>query len=442
MFSNSMPVVCLEGVGKCYRIYRNPQDRFKQALRERFGGWLGAQKGALLYREHWALRDVSFTINPGEAVGILGRNGAGKSTLLQVIAGTLAPTTGEVETKGRITALLELGSGFNPEFTGRENVFHNAQILGLTRSETESKIDDILEFAEIGDFVDQPVKTYSSGMMMRLAFAVQTVMDPTILIVDEALAVGDARFQEKCFRKLRELRDNGISILFVTHDFNSVTSFCDRAILMEGGCLVDIGEPEAIVKKYLKVLYSDDRNSSPKATENEAASFNTSTPVSGGYSAQVVENLKKASGRFGNGKVEIIAVGIFTPQDELVDALVSGEKYRIKQRIRVNEDLDYLSTGFVIRTTKSMDIFGVSNKSAGQNVHMHLRRGQVLDIVLDVDLWLSAGDYILLVANAGEDGVQYDCVQSAMQFSVIGTPAIFTTSVVNLCPVISIVDGE
>lgn len=440
--SNNAPAIRLENIGKCYRIYANPQDRFKQALRDRFGQLLGKQGHEPLYREHWALRGVSFMINPGEAVGILGRNGAGKSTLLQVIAGTLAPTTGEVDTRGRITALLELGSGFNPEFTGRDNVFHNAQILGLTRSETESKIDDILEFAEIGDFVDQPVKTYSSGMMMRLAFAVQTVMDPTILIVDEALAVGDARFQEKCFRKLRELRNNGVSILFVTHDFNSVTSFCDRAILLEDGCLVDTGEPEAIVKKYLKVLYSDDRSSSPAATVNEAASFNTSTPVSGGYSTQVVENLKKASGRFGNGKVEIIAVGIFTPQDELVDALVSGEKYKIKQRIRVNEDLDYLSTGFVIRTTRSMDIFGVSNKSAGQNVHMKLRRGQVLDIVLDVDLWLSAGDYILLVANAGEDGVQYDCVQSAMQFSVIGTPAIFTTSVVNLCPVISIVDGE
>ncbi|NDH69725.1 MAG: ABC transporter ATP-binding protein, partial [Gammaproteobacteria bacterium] len=210
MNSDNKATITLDRVGKCYRIFTNPQDRFKQALSDRFGQWLGRKTHHPLYREHWAVSDVSFNVMQGEAVGIVGRNGAGKSTLLQIIAGTLAPTVGSVQTSGRITALLELGSGFNPEFTGRENVIHNAQILGMTLVEIENKIDDILAFADIGDFVDQPVKTYSSGMMMRLAFSVQTVLDPRILIVDEALSVGDARFQEKCFRKLKHLRNNGV----------------------------------------------------------------------------------------------------------------------------------------------------------------------------------------------------------------------------------------
>lgn len=435
---STQPAIRLENIGKCYRIYANPQDRFKQALRDRFGQWLGKQAHPPLYREHWALRDVSFEIAPGEAVGVLGRNGAGKSTLLQIIAGTLSPTTGSVETTGRITALLELGSGFNPEFTGRENVFHNAQILGLGREETCGKFDDIASFADIGDFIDQPVKTYSSGMMMRLAFAVQTVLEPSILIVDEALAVGDARFQEKCFRKLRDLRDRGVSVLFVTHDVNSVTTFCDRAVLMDAGSVLSIGDSSKVVKEYLEVLYSDAK---PLAKEKHGLLENSDDKdESVGHGAWHLKekDLNKSTGRFGNRKVEIISVGIFTLQGEAVLALVSGEKYRIKQRVRVNEDVDYLSSGFIIRSTKSVDIFGVSNKSAGQETRIQLKHGQELEIVLDVELWLAAGEYILLVANAGEDGVQYDCIQSAMHFTVFGTEDLFTTSLVNLRPSVSV----
>jgi lipopolysaccharide transport system ATP-binding protein len=254
----------LDSVSKCYRIYRQPQDRFKQAFIERWRKVLGAHEGhGSYYREHWALRDISFEVRPGEAVGILGRNGAGKSTLLQIIAGTLQPTGGTVETNGRITALLELGSAFNPEFTGRENVFLNAAVLGLTRAQTENRYDEIAAFAAIGDFIDQPVKTYSSGMMMRLAFAVQTAIQPTVLIVDEALAVGDMYFQVKCMARLKQLLENGVSMLFVSHSIDTVRQLCTRAVLLDSGRMAESGAAAAVADVYQRELLLD-RNSSAK----------------------------------------------------------------------------------------------------------------------------------------------------------------------------------
>lgn len=202
-------ILAVEGVGKCFELYDRPIHRLWQTA------WMGRRT---FYREFWALRDINFTVRRGECVGIVGRNGSGKSTLLQIIAGTLAPTTGQVRVNGRVTALLELGSGFNPEFTGRENVYLNAAILGIPRAEVDARYDEILDFAGIGDFIGQPVKTYSSGMMVRLAFAVQVMVEPDIFIVDEALAVGDAAFQRKCYARLDRLVDNGMTLLLVTHD--------------------------------------------------------------------------------------------------------------------------------------------------------------------------------------------------------------------------------
>jgi len=255
-FEMSNPVTApiqLEAISKCYRIFQNPQDRFKQALLDRFHGVLGKKTTNQYYREHWALRDVSFELQPGEAVGILGRNGAGKSTLLQIIAGTLEPTSGSVKTFGRITALLELGSGFNPEFTGRENVLLNAQILGMSLEDALARFDDIASFADIGDFIDQPVKTYSSGMMMKLAFAVQTAVEPQILIVDEALSVGDVFFQAKCMARINKLVDNGVTLLFVSHDTSSMRQFCSRGILIEHGRVDAIGDIVLTTDKYASV---------------------------------------------------------------------------------------------------------------------------------------------------------------------------------------------
>jgi lipopolysaccharide transport system ATP-binding protein len=240
---------------KSYQIYETPRDRLKQFVLPRLQRLTG-QAPKQYYREFRALNDVSFEVRKGETVGIIGRNGSGKSTLLQIICGTLSPTGGTVETRGRIAALLELGSGFNPEFTGRENVYMNASVLGLENDEIDARFDDIAGFADIGDFVEQPIKTYSSGMVMRLAFAVQAVIDPDIFIVDEALAVGDEKFQRKCFARLEELKNRGSSILFVSHSPSSIVELCDRTLLLDHGTrLMYSGAPQAI-RAYQQMIYA------------------------------------------------------------------------------------------------------------------------------------------------------------------------------------------
>lgn len=431
--------ILVDTISKCYRIFQNPQDRFKQALIDRFQTVLGTKNVRPLYREHWALRDVSFEVQPGEAVGILGRNGAGKSTLLQIIAGTVAPTSGTVQTTGRITALLELGSGFNPEFTGRENVFLNAQILGLSREEALARFDDIASFADIGDFIEQPVKTYSSGMIMRLAFAVQTVLDPDVVIVDEALSVGDAKFQEKCFRKLRMLREIGTSILFVSHDINAVTSFCDRALLFDAGALVNSGRPVDVSKVYIESLYGEP--STGLTHEEQGDLTGKSEPERISTIQSLVPDLTETNAvqgdyRFGDRRVEIMNVAIFDRSGKRVDVLVSGDQYRISQTVVAHFPVVDLASGFIIRNKRGVDLFGMTNKTAGVEIP-RIEAGQAFEISIIFDAWLAAGDYFLQAANAGENGVQYDCRIDALHFVVINTPTLFTTSIVNLNPKLS-----
>ena len=439
MSQDVTPAVRLDGVGKCYRIYRNPQDRFKQALLDRADSlWRRSHKRPL-YREHWALRDITFDLKPGEALGVMGRNGAGKSTLLQIIAGTLDVTEGAVKTSGRITALLELGSGFNYEFTGRENVFLNAQILGLSPEETARRFDEIAEFADIGDFIEQPLKTYSSGMVMRLAFAVQTVLEPDILIVDEALSVGDAKFQAKCFRKIRSLRDRGTAILLVSHDINAIIGFCDRALLLEGGQLIESAAPQYVAKRYMECLYSVAENNDGKEAVQEPPSPEV---VEQTVASLLSQRQADATGgptpyAFGNGKVRILAIAFTDSVGRPAELLMSGETYRITQRIIANEDVFDLSSGIMIRTRHGIELFGCTNKTTGV-VIAEMKAGQVLDVSITLQMWLSAGDYYLQVANAGPDGAQYDCRIDAVQFTVIGTPQLFTTSVVNLRPEVSV----
>ena len=234
--------VRVQGLSKCYHVYDHPQDRLKQTL------WRGRKQ---FYREFWALREVSFEIGKGENVGIVGRNGSGKSTLLQMIAGTLTPTAGSVEVNGRVAALLELGSGFNPEFSGRENVFMNGAILGLSENEIATRFDEIAAFADIGDFIEQPVKTYSSGMMLRLAFSVSVCVDPDILIIDEALAVGDMAFQFKCMKRLERLTKSGATLIFVSHDLGAVKAFCQSAFYLASGVLKASGAASTMTELYM-----------------------------------------------------------------------------------------------------------------------------------------------------------------------------------------------
>jgi len=455
----------LEGVGKCYRIYGNPQERFRQALIDQFGGWWRPGRDTALYREYWALRDVSFRLSAGEALGVIGRNGAGKSTLLQIIAGTLDPSQGRVQTRGRTTALLELGSGFNSEFTGRENVYLNAQILGLSREEAAARFDEIASFADIGDFIEQPVKIYSSGMVMRLAFAVQTVLEPDILIVDEALAVGDARFQAKCFRKIRALRDRGVAILLVSHDINAIISFCDRAILLDRGRLVESGDPRYVAKRYMHVSYSeqgtepgvaadasgpdavpavapDDGAAMSAGSGDDATNDSQPAPLPDDESALAageppqIARIRDAAGHpapyaFGTKQVEIQDVWMTDDRGRRAEVLVSGQTYRIVQRVIAHTEVHDLSSGIVIRNRHGIELYGVTTKSSGILIP-DLQSGQRFEFTITIDMWLAAGDYFLQVAHAGPDGVQYDCRVDAYHFTVIDTPHLFTSSVVNL----------
>lgn len=246
----------VKNVGKCYQMYRQPQDRLKQMCLPPIYRALG-KIPPCYYEPFWALKNISFEVKRGESVGIIGQNGSGKSTLLQIITGILSPTEGHVSVKGRIAALIELGSGFNPEFTGRENVFLNGSLLGLSQSQIESKFDEIAAFADIGSHLDHPVKTYSSGMMLRLAFAVQTVVEPEVLIVDEALAVGDAKFQLKCFRRLDKLKENGTTILFVSHAIELVRSFCDIGVVLNHGQQICLSDAKTATTVYQGILFPE-----------------------------------------------------------------------------------------------------------------------------------------------------------------------------------------
>jgi lipopolysaccharide transport system ATP-binding protein len=252
----SKPAISVKNLNKCYQLYAQPIDRLKQFL------WRGRRQ---YFREFWALRDVSFDIAKGEVLGIIGRNGAGKSTLLQLLCGTLNPTDGSVNVQGRIAALLELGSGFNPEFTGRENVYLSASILGLSQQEIDERFEAIVDFSGIRDFIDQPVKTYSSGMYVRLAFSVATSVDPDILIVDEALSVGDGEFARKSFDRIRAMKEAGKTILFCSHTLYQVEAFCDRVLWLDRGRLMNLGDPQDVVQCYSNILQD---NTEPEDTSS------------------------------------------------------------------------------------------------------------------------------------------------------------------------------
>jgi lipopolysaccharide transport system ATP-binding protein len=309
-------------LSKCYHIYSNPHDRLKQFMAPRLQRMIGL-KPKQYFHEFWALNNVSFEIKKGETVGIIGRNGSGKSTLLQLLCGTLTPTNGQVEINGRVAALLELGSGFNPEFTGRENVYMNAAVLGLSREEVQERFDDIAAFADIGEFIEQPVKTYSSGMFVRLAFAVNILSSPDIMIVDEALAVGDMNFQAKCMTALTRIQERGATILFVSHDVGALKSLCSRGIYLDHGQLKNMGTAAEIADQYMRVMReemnSDNAlpkidNHEPIATTATLALDNTNTTDStdfidsSGFKVSTEFKKQVAAFRYGDGGARITYV--------------------------------------------------------------------------------------------------------------------------------------
>lgn len=362
----------VDGLNKCYQIYDQPRDRLKQFLLPRLQRLIGLHP-TQHYREFWALRDVTFEVQKGETIGIVGRNGSGKSTLLQIICGTLNPSGGRIQTNGRIAALLELGSGFNLEFTGRENVYTYGSVLGLSRGEIDLRFDAIAAFADIGDFIEQPVKTYSSGMVVRLAFAVIAHVDAEIMVIDEALAVGDAVFTQKCMRFLRKFKEEG-TLIFVSHDMGSVLNLCERVVWLHHGQLRQIGGAKEIAETYLQYtlqevygqearLQAFDSAKADLAADGDSkpmSSLNSDEPSKIDYGARmsVNANLNDANGwTTGAGEIQSVRLERLTHQpNEFV--FLGGETVRLVITAKVHQKMDRPILGFLVRDRLGQDLFG------------------------------------------------------------------------------------
>lgn len=420
----------VQNLSKMYKVYAHPGDLFWELITSR-----------TRHTEFWSLRNVSFEVKHGEVVGFIGRNGAGKSTLLRILAGTLDKTEGDMMVNGRIVAILELGTGFNPEFTGRQNIHVGGLCLGMTREEIDRKLNDIIEFSELRSVIDQPFKTYSSGMQARLTFSTALSVDPDILIIDEALSVGDARFQRKSFGRIRELQKSGKTILMVSHDTNAITTFCDRALLLDQGRLLELGPPSHVVKVYLKLLFGDSNESAD--TERQAANVEdrgrdtSERPTGTELVANPVVYHPQSETRFGSRQAEIVSCGILDCSGHSTTVLESGEKYTFFLQARFHEDIETVSTGFLIRNVRGVDLYGITNSTLGLHIPAQ-KKGAVLEVLLDVTMWLAAGEYFTTFGIAREDGFQYDLWNDALHFKVIGPYGVFTTSVVNLSSRLSI----
>lgn len=426
--------ISVRSVSKCYRTYANPRDRLKQAFIPKFQRLVGipaSQYG----QEYWALNDISFEIYKGETVGIVGRNGSGKSTLLQMICGTLTPTLGDIHTNGRVGALLELGSGFNPEFTGRENVYLNAAVLGLNQSEVDARFDSIAAFADIGQFLDQPVKNYSSGMAVRLAFAVQAQIDPDILIVDEALAVGDARFQAKCFDRLRQLKDNGTSILLVTHSGEQVVTHCSRALLLDSSELKMIGEPRKVVNRYMDLLFGREKkvpvknnvsDSEIAESENDEGSFFS---IKGEDLYHTRAHYNPNEYRWGDGAASIVDFDIRSNGRRFSSACESLSVVTIDLSVKFKEHIISPILGLNIKTKEGVTVFG-SNSALLDCLEFEGSgaAGSIVSVKLKFDNILASGDYFISIGVAsknGEEVVPHDRRYDSIHLVVAPTTHLF-----------------
>lgn len=382
----------VEEVTKTFEIYDSPRDRLKQFFLPYFQRLLGLPCRRY-YREFHALGGVSFVLRKGETVGIIGRNGAGKSTLLQIICGTLSPSGGNVEVHGRIAALLELGAGFNADFTGRENVYLNGELLGLSRDDMTERFAEIEEFAGIGEFIDQPIKTYSSGMYVRLAFAVQACVDPEILIVDEALSVGDIGFQYKCFKRMEELRRRGVTILMVTHSTGNILDYADRCIVIDAGRItMDTNDVLAAVLTYEKGMVA----SRTKAPRPDSVALGERVDVAQLRAIQAtVCNADISEKRFGSARAIIESMQVFRPDGSTLEerpVLRSGEEIRFRFTITAAVPIDEVALGISISRTQGGDVWGDNNIRAG--FPMTLNPGRQ-EFEYSVKLPISAGDYLV-----------------------------------------------
>ncbi|MEG5265968.1 ABC transporter ATP-binding protein [Pseudomonas sp. JDS28PS106] len=432
--SSDQPVISVKNVSKCFYTYDKPRDRLKQAIVPRLQRWSG-QDQTTYGKEFWALRDISFDVNKGETVGIVGRNGSGKSTLLQIICGTLSPTLGQIETRGRVAALLELGSGFNPEFTGRENVYLNAAVLGLSRDEVDERFDAIAGFADIGEFLDQPVKAYSSGMAVRLAFAVQAQVDPEILVVDEALSVGDARFQAKCFERLRHLKENGTSILLVTHSSEQVVTHCTRALLLEKSKIEMIGESRPVINRYTDLLFGRDKSpvteksldlaeaerveGLPSVPDQEVLRFDVDT-----YAERPGYNPHEY--RWGDGAAALLDFHMTASGREYPPSMESGELVTLQVAMTFHQMVVNPIIGFTIKTKEGVTVYGTNSYMLGCSETGSVGSpGSRAKACLTFKNALATGDYFISIGIAsrqGEDIVPHDRRYDSIHFVVEPTP--------------------
>lgn len=429
--------ITVENLSKCYQIYDQPRDRLKQFVLPRVRRMVGLQPNQY-FREFWALRDVSFDVKKGETVGIVGKNGAGKSTLLQMICGTLNATQGSISAQGAITALLELGSGFNPSFTGRENVYLNGSILGFSSAEIDCKFDEIAAFAEIGDFIDQPVKTYSSGMYVRLAFAVQVCVDPDILVVDEALAVGDAYFVHRCFHRLRDMKARGKTILFVSHDTGSVKNLCDRAIWIDEGRLRMSGDPDEVTRQYRAHLFGIGvKNRKPEVSSSTNTSNAMESPIKASQAEQHIPNTDR---RMGDQSCRLVGVGMYDPATlEGITEIKSGGDFILRMSF-LNESLEpgsSLVVGYALRSPKGEEI-GAVNSEMERIVVFAPIAGETVTVRAHISLpIIHQGNYALSIAVATtkvaglepldrvENALVFRVTESASVIGLIRFPTVF-----------------
>lgn len=379
--------ISVQNVEKMYKLYDNPTDRLKESL-----GFSKKKR----YKEHFALNDVSFDVKKGECVGIIGTNGSGKSTILKIITGLLNPTKGQVVVDGRISALLELGAGFNMEYTGLENVYLNGTMIGFSREEIDAKLQDILDFADIGDFVNQPVKTYSSGMFVRLAFAVAINIDPEILIVDEALSVGDVFFQSKCYKKFEEFKELGKTILFVSHDLGSIAKYCDRVVLLNRGTKLGEGAPKEMIDIYKKVMVN--QLDSVMSNDNEEAENKEDANEDKAWSSSLVVN--PTVEEYGNGLAEIIDFAILDDTGMITNSVIKGKKFTVKVKVKFNERLQDPIIAFTIKNLQGTEITGTNTMLERVNAG-NPEAGDVWIVSFEQEMNLQSREYLLSLGCTG-----------------------------------------
>lgn len=385
-------VIEIKNITKVYNLYDKPTDRLKEALFSKYSN----------HKEFLALNNVSFDVNKGEILGIIGKNGSGKSTILKIITNVLTPTSGEAIIKGKIAALLELGAGFNMEYTGIENIYLNGQMIGFTKEEMDEKLDDIINFADIGDHIYQPVKTYSSGMFARLAFSVAISVDPDILIVDEALSVGDVFFQNKCYRRFDDFRRRGKTIIFVTHDMGSVIKYCNRCVLLNAGKKVAEGSPQEMVDLYKKIMVGQwderDENSEKLINQKVEKVLEGNKKL---WKEQMVINPDIEA--YGDGRAEIIDFGIFSTDGNIGNNVYKGDYYDVKMKVKINENNLSPIFAFKLRDVKGSELTGTNTMLENIDTS-NLKKGDIVTITFRQKQYLQPGQYLLSLGCTAFEG--------------------------------------